>query len=316
MENKKIIAITGATGAQGGGLARAILNDSNSEFTVRALTRNPDSDKAKALADAGAEVVKADIDDYESLRKALDGAYGAYFVTFFWDHFSPEKEKEEVKRMAKAAKETGLQHVIWSTLEDTREFVPLDDDRMPTLMEKYKVPHFDAKGESNKFFKESEVPTTYFLASFYWENMIYFGQGPQKAEDGKYVLALPMADKKLAGIAAEDIGRCAYGIFKKGKDYIGKTVGVAGDQLSGYEMAELFSKTLGKEVVYKDISPESYRNLGFPGAEDMGNMYQFYRDFEDEVSGIRSVEEARNLNPSLKSFKEWLQENKDKIIKD
>jgi uncharacterized protein YbjT (DUF2867 family) len=241
MEAKKIIAITGATGAQGGGLAWTILNDKNSEFSVRALTRDPDSDKAKALANAGAEVVKADINDYENLRKALDGAYGAYFVTFFWEHFSPEKEKEHAQNMAKAAKEAGLQHVIWSTLEDTRDFVPLDDDRRPTLMDNYKVPHFDAKGEANKFFEEAGVPTTYFLASFYWENMIYFGQGPQKNQEGNYILALPMADKKLAGIAAEDIGKCAYGIFKKGKEYIGKTVGVAGDQLTGNEMAELLS---------------------------------------------------------------------------
>lgn len=313
MENKKVIAITGATGAQGGGLAWAILNDKNSDFAVRALTRNPGSEKAKALSDAGAEVVKADIDDYDSLKKALEGSYGAFFVTFFWEHFSPEKEKEEARNMAKAAKETGLKHVIWSTLEDTREFVPLDDDRMPTLMENYKVPHFDAKGESNAYFNEYGVPTTFLLASFYWENLIYFGQGPQKTADESYALSYPMADKRLAGISADDIGKCAYGIFKKGNEYIGKTVGIAGDHLSGEEMADLLSQMLKKKVVYNNMEPETFRNLGFPGAEDLGNMYQFYRDFEEEVSQIRSVEEAKKLNPSLKNFEEWLQENKDRI---
>ena len=150
MPQKKIITVFGATGAQGGGLAHAILNDKNSEFAVRAVTRNPQSDKAKELAALGAEVVSADIDDKESMQRALQGAYGAYFVTFYWAHFSPEKEYNEACSMAQAAKEAGLKHVIWSTLEDTRIWVPLDDDRMPTLMGKYKVPHFDAKGEADK----------------------------------------------------------------------------------------------------------------------------------------------------------------------
>ena len=171
MSSKKIITVFGATGAQGGGLVRAILNDPNSEFAVRAVTRDPNSDKAKELAKRGAEVIAADIDDPASMQKALEGAYGAYFVTFYWTHFSPEKEIAEAENMAKAAKATGIQHAIWSTLEDTRNWVPLNDDRMPTLMEKYKVPHFDGKGEGDKFFKDLGVPTTYLRASFYWDNL-------------------------------------------------------------------------------------------------------------------------------------------------
>lgn len=91
MSQKKIITVFGATGAQGGGVAHAILRDPNSEFAVRAVTRNPGSDKAKELARLGAEVVSADIDDKQSIRKALEGAYGAYLVTFFWDHFPLKK---------------------------------------------------------------------------------------------------------------------------------------------------------------------------------------------------------------------------------
>ena len=88
---KKIITVFGATGAQGGGLCHAILNDAASEFSVRAVVRDPNSDKAKALKAAGAELAKGDIDDKNSVLKALEGAYGAYFVTFFWAHFSAEK---------------------------------------------------------------------------------------------------------------------------------------------------------------------------------------------------------------------------------
>ncbi|WP_266205893.1 NmrA/HSCARG family protein [Pontibacter kalidii] len=313
MPEKKIITVFGATGAQGGGVARAILEDSNSEFAVRAVTRNPDSDKAKELAAMGAEVVKADIDDKESMKRALDGAYGAYLVTFFWAHFSPEKEYEEAKSMAEAAKEAGLEHVIWSTLEDTRKWVPLDDDRMPTLQEKYKVPHFDAKGEADNFFTDLGVPTSFLRASFYWDNFIYFGMGPKKGDDGKYYLTLPMGDKKMAGIASEDIGKCAYGIFKRGKEMIGKTVGVAGDQLTGQEMAQAMTKALGQDVTYNSISPETYRGFGFPGADDLGNMFQFYRDFDQVCNSVRNVNFSKELNPELKSFDSWLAENGKRI---
>jgi uncharacterized protein YbjT (DUF2867 family) len=311
--SKKIITVFGATGAQGGGLAHAILADKNSEFAVRAVTRDINSDKAKQLADLGAEVVSADIDDKQSLVKVLQGAYGAYFVTFFWAHFSPEKEISEAKNMAEAAKEAGIQHAIWSTLEDTRKWVPLDDDRMPTLHGKYKVPHFDAKGESDKYFTEAGVPVTFLRASFYWDNFIYFGSGPKKGPDGKLYLTFPLDDKKMAGIASEDIGKAAYGIFKKGKEMIGKTVGVAGEHLTGTEMASAMSKALGKEIIYNNVSPETFRGYGFPGSDDLGNMFQFYRDFDDVCNNVRDVKLSRELNPELKSFDQWLGE-KGKLI--
>ena len=310
---KKIIVVFGATGAQGGGLAYAILNDKNSEFAVRAVTRDPSSDKAKALAALGAEVVAADIDDIDSVTGALQGAYGAYFVTFFWDHFSPEKEYEQAKNFANAANAAGLKHLIWSTLEDTRKWVPLNDDRMPTLHGKYKVPHFDAKGEADHLFTDKGLPVTFMRASFYWDNLIYFGSGPKKGPDGKLYITFPMDDKKMAGIASEDIGKCAYGIFKKGKSLLGKTVGIAGEQLTGKEMAEALTKALGQEVGYNNVTPETYRGFGFPGADDLGNMFQFYRDFDEVCNGVRDVKFSRELNPELKSFETWLSENAQRI---
>jgi uncharacterized protein YbjT (DUF2867 family) len=313
MSDKKIIAVVGATGAQGGGLVRAILNDPGGGFIARAITRDVNSDKARALAKAGAEVVAADIDDEASLSAALKGAYGAYFVTFFWAHFSPEREKAEIRSMAAAAKAAGLKHVIWSTLEDTRQWVPLSDDRMPTLMGEYKVPHFDAKGESNKVFTELGVPTTFLFTSFYWDNLIHFGMGPKKGPDGKLTLTMPMADKKLAGMAAEDIGKCAYGIFKKGSEYIGKSVGIAGEHLTGKQMADALSVALGQDVYYNPVSPQMYRSFGFPGAEDLGNMFQFYCDFEQIFCAARNLDLSRALNPALQTFETWLAENKSHI---
>ncbi len=313
MADKKIIAVVGATGAQGGGLVRAIMNDAGGGFTARALTRDVNSDKAKALAKLGAEVVAADVDDLESLKKAFAGAHGAFCVTFFWAHMSPEKETAEAAAMAQAAKHAGHQHVIWSTLEDARELVPLTDSRMPTLMGKYKVPHFEGKAEGNKEFTKLGVPTTILLTSFYWDNFIYFGLGPKKGPDGKLAITFPMGDKKLPGIAAEDIGKCANAIFKKGREYIGKTVGIAGEHLNGAQMAASFTKTLGQEVRYNDVPPEVYRRFGFPGAEDMGNMFQYKRDFNEAFCGARKPEVARALNPSMLTFDRWLVQNKARI---
>src|SRR3954468_8260089 len=275
MPEKKIIAVVGATGAQGGGLVRAILADRNGPFTVRAITRKPDSDKAQALRGQGAEVVVADADDEASLERAFAGAYGVFALTNFWEHFSPERELAQARNQAQAAKNAGVQHVIWSTLKDTRRWVPLSDDRMPTLMGKYKVPHFDAKGEADNIFRELGVPTTFLLTSFYWENFVYFGMGPKKGPDGKLAITLPMGDAKLPSMAAEDIGKCAYGIFRKGAEYIGKTVGIAAEHLSGAQFASAFTRALGQEVVYNAVAPDVYRALGFPGADDLGNMFQF-----------------------------------------
>jgi uncharacterized protein YbjT (DUF2867 family) len=313
MAGKKVIAVAGATGAQGGGLVRAILSDPSGGFAARALTRNPESEKARELAKLGADVVAVNVDDEASLERAFRGAHGAYCVTFFWEHFSPDRERAQALAMAKAAKRAEVAHTVWSTLEDTRLRVPLDDDRMPTLLGSYKVPHFDAKGESDRFFTEQGVPTTFLLTSFYWDNFIHFGMGPKKGPDGVLAVTLPMGDRKLPGIAAEDIGRCAYGIFRRGAEHVGKTVGIAGEHLTGAEMAAAFSKALGREVRYNAVDPAVYRSFGFPGAEDLGNMFQYKRDFETEFCAARSVAFSRSLNPSLQTFDAWLARNKGRI---
>lgn len=313
MNEKKIIAVVGATGAQGGGLAKAILSDPESGFTVRAITRDVNSDKAKALADMGAEVVSADIDDIAQVRKAFEGAHGAYCVTFFWAHMQPQKEYDEAKIMAQAAKDAGVKHTIWSTLEDTRLSIPLEDNRMPTQMGKYKVSHFDAKGEADHFFVDANIPVTFLLTSFYYENFIYFGMGPKKGPDGKYYITFPLGKRRMSAIAAEDIGKCAFGIFKRGNDLTGKRVGIAGEHLTGDEMASSFTKALGTEVLYNAVSADTYRSFGFPGADELGNMFQYYHDFSDEFSGRRELKFARTLNPELQTFEQWLMKNKNMI---
>jgi uncharacterized protein YbjT (DUF2867 family) len=305
-QGQKIIAVVGATGAQGGGLVRSILADPGGEFTVRAVTRDPSSAQSRALAQAGAEVVQADLADTAAVARAFDGAYGAYCVTFFWNHMSPDQERAEARSLAAAARAAGLQHVIWSTLEDSRQWIKLDDPRMPTLQGHYKVPHFDVKGESDEYFRASGVPTTYLLTSFYWDNLIHFGMGPKAGPDGRLYFALPMGDRPLPGIAAEDIGRCAHGIFRRGRELCGQRVGIAGEHLTGAQMAAALTRALGREVVHQHVPFEVYRSLGFPGADDLGNMFQFNHDCSDDFCRARSIEFARALNPRLQTFADWL----------
>ena len=312
MADPKVIAVVGAIGAQGGGLVRAIQGDQAGGLRARVITRKPTSSKAKELLKLGAEVVAADLDDQSSLEQAFSGVSGAFCVTNYWEHFSPERELAQAANMARAAKDAGVPHVIWSTLEDTRRWVPLNDDRMPTLMGKYKVPHFDAKGEADQIFKDL-VPSTCLLTSFYWENFIYFGAGPKPGPDGTLALTYPLGDKKLPGIAVEDIGKCAYAIFKRGREFIGKTVGIAGEHLSGSEMAAALTRALGREVRYNDVAPEVYRGFGFPGADDLGNMFQFKRDFNEAFRGARNPDFARSLNPAMQTLDQWLARNKDRI---
>ena len=313
MSEQKIIAVVGATGAQGGGLVRAILADPERRFAVRAITRDPDSEKARALAAAGAEVVAGDADVPASLDAAFAGAYGAFLVTNFWEHMSTEREIAQATALARATKTAGVEHVVWSTLEDTRTSVPLSDERMPTLRDKYNVPHFDAKGEADAVFVSEQVPVTWLKVAFYWENFIYFGQGPHTSPDGSLVLALPLGGGKLPGIAVGDVGKVVYGIFTTGTSMVGQTVGIAGETLSGPELADGFAKHLGRPVTFYDMPFDDYRALGFPGADDMGNMYQWQAILADEFLGLRSVDTARALNPALLTFDAWLTANATQI---
>lgn len=312
MTDKKIIAVVGATGQQGGGLARAILDDPDGTFTVRALTRNPDSPAARALANRGAQVVRADLDDENSLHAALEGAYGAYFVTAFWEYNDVAREHVQARAMANAAKAAGLQHVIWSTLPDTRDHIPLDDDRAPTLNDKYKVPHFDGKAEANRFFLDAGVPTTFLSTTFFFESFIDFFR-PARGEDGTLALNLPMADRKLPGIAAEDVGRTAFGIFQRGTELAGQTVEISGENLTGEQYAAAFGKELGEDVVYQALPLEVVRQLPMPAADDLANMFFFYAEHEKAFAGVRNPDEVRKLNPRLQDFATWLAAHRGKF---
>ena len=304
---KPVIAVIGATGAQGGGLARAILNDAARRFALRALTRKPDGAAARALAAQGAEVVAADLDDEDSLVRAFTGAHGVYAVTNFWEHFSPERELAQAGNIARAARRAAVKHVIWSTLEDTRRRVPLSDPRLPTLMGRYKVPHFDAKGEADGLF--AALPATLLATSFYWDNLVHFGMGPRRDAAGKLTFVLPMRDRPLPGIAVEDIGPVAFALFANRERAVGQAIGIAGEHLTGGQMAAELARALGEPVQHVSPTFAEYAASGFPGAADLANMFHYKHDFNAEYCAARPVVLTRALHPGLQTFRQWLAKN-------
>ena len=315
MTEQKVIAVVGATGQQGGGLARAILDTAGGEFACRALTRNPTSDAARALSDRGAEVVQADLDDEASLTRAFEGAYGAYCMTNFFEHFSADKELEQAANLARAVKAAGIRHAIWSTTEDSRDLVPVDDDRLPAVEGTYRVPHWDGKAQGNRFFAESGVPTTFVRLSMFWENFITPGapQMPQRDPDGVLAITMPAGDAKLPGIAAEDVGRCAYGVFKAGDEFVGKTVGLAAEHLTAAQLVAGLSGALGETVRYNDIPLEALRAVPVPGVDAVANMFQIIRENNEAYCAHYDVSLSRSLNPQLQTFAEWLAANKHRL---
>jgi uncharacterized protein YbjT (DUF2867 family) len=307
----KVIAVVGATGAQGGGLARAILDDPQGGYSCRAVTRDPGSDIARDLIARGAEVVRADLDDESSLIDAFQGTHGAYCMTNFFEHFSADKELEQAGNLANAVKSAGVSHAIWSTQPDSRDWVPLEANHLPTLQGRYKVPHWDAKAEANRFFIESGVPTTFLHLPTFWDNFVRPGapQRPQRGPDGVLAIMAPLGDMKLPGIAAEDIGRCAYGIFKNGPESAGKTVGVASEHLTGAEFAARLSEALGEQVRFRHVPVEVLRESMLPGADLVANMFQLIRENLDSYCAHYDVALSRSLNPRLQSLTGWLAAN-------
>ena len=148
---------------------------------------------------------------------------------------------------------------------------------------------------------------TIFLLGIFGEIFTTTQGGPGSAST-----TLPYMIFKQA-IAAKDIGACAYGVFRRGAELVGKHVGICGDQLTGDEMAAAMARVFGRPVKYNEISPATYRGFGFPGADDLGNMFQYKRDFEREFCGARDLALSRALNPHLLGFEAWLAQNKDQI---
>jgi uncharacterized protein YbjT (DUF2867 family) len=310
---KPVIAVTGATGHQGGGLVDAVLADPESPYAVRALTRRPESEAARALADRGVEVVAVDMEDAASLAAAFDGAAAAFCVTFFWETMSPEVESRQAEALATAVRIAAVPHVVWSTLPDTRHRFPLDSTEMPTIDGRYKVPHFDAKADANAFFVASGRPTTFINAAFYYDNFINFGVEPRRNADDTLVLDLPLGDGRLPMIAGRDVGHVAYGVIRAGSPLFGADIDVLGEHLTGQGIADALAAAFGEPVLYQPAGLAAYRAAGFPGAVELAGQYQYFSAETERYARVHRSGESRLLAPDLQTFPQWLARNASAI---
>lgn len=298
--SRPVIAVVGATGAQGGGLVRALLRDPWQRYRVRALTRQPAARAARALAQAGADVMHADLDRPGTLAAALAGIDGLFAVTDFWAHFSPERELRQAAQLAAAAAAASVRHVIWSTQEDTRP----DDGP-------WCVPPMDAKGQADAFFRG--LPTTYLLPSFYWDNFIHLGLHPLRDASGVLQWSLPLGGARLCGIAAEDIGHCVAELFVQGEGAVGERVGLAAEQLTGAQMAQVLTQVLEEPVHYRAVSPEDFGRQPFPGAAELARMFAWQQREQAAYCAARAPQVARALHPGLQGFAQWAQSRADAL---
>ena len=293
MSNKPTILVTGATGAQGGSVARALLKSNN--FHVRCLTRNPLSDQAIILAAAGAEVIAGDLNDTASLKAAMHDCYGVFGVTNFWEHF--EEEYQQGKNLTDAVKQSSIKHFVFSTLPD---YYKLSGQTLG-------VPHCDLKASLETYTKSLGIPATFIHVAFYYENFLSFF--PPTADDNvEYYFGFAQGDTKLAMASVEDTGGVVASVFDHREVYTGRTVGVVGEDRTCTEYAAAMSKALEHTVHYAYIPREIFAAYGFPGAEELANMFEVQRLFIPE----RSIDliESYGLNPAMQRFEDWLLKNK------
>ncbi|XP_036593387.1 nmrA-like family domain-containing protein 1 [Trichosurus vulpecula] len=294
MADKKLVVVFGATGAQGGSVAKTLLEDGT--FKVRAVTRNPQQKAAEHLKNQGAEVVQGDQDDEKSLEPALAGAYATFIVTNYWENLNQEQEIKQGKLLADLSKHLGLSYVIYSGLENVKK---LTGGQLV-------VRHFDGKGEVEEYFRALGVPMISVRLPCYFENLLTYFL-PQKAPDGNgYLLSLPMGDVPMDGMSVADLGPVVLSLLKSPEEYVGRNIGLSTCKRTATEYASLVSKYSGKTVHDAKTSPEDYEKLGFPGAQDLANMFRFYAMNPD-----RDVELTLKLNPKARTLEQWLDQHKE-----
>lgn len=290
------ILVLGATGAQGGSVARNLL--ARGGFAVRAFTRNVDSPAAQALRELGAETVQGDLDDPTSITAALEGCYGVFGVTNFWEHF--DKEAAQGRNLVRAVADSGIEHFVFSTLP------PIEKATGGAL----RSPHFDLKAEHEDYARSLGIPATFIHVPFYYENFLAFFP-PRPAGDGTYQFGFPQGDTPLAAMSVEDVGLIVAAVFEQPETYLGKVLKVAGDELPAAGYAEVLSRHSGATIRYAYVPRETFAALGFPGAEDLADMFEFYR--LHMPSRLADIATWRAIAPELQSFDTWAARNEAKL---
>ena len=274
----RTVLVTGATGKQGGAVARHLLDKG---WSVRALTRDATKPAALALAEAGAEVTQGDMDKPGTIRAAMQGAVGVYSVQNTWE-VGPEREIAEGKGMADLVKELGIERFVYSSVGGAER--------------KTGIPHFDSKWVIEEYIRGIGLPVAILRPVFFMEN--FNGPGLKDAiMDGK----LPMAmrpDKPLAMVSVDDIGAFAAMAFERPDEFVGKAIELAGDNLTMPGVAALFSKAMGKHVEHIEVPIEELRKQN----PDYAQMFEWFNSagYEPDLTTLRKI------HPKLKTLADWL----------
>ncbi|KAF9510661.1 hypothetical protein BS47DRAFT_1347594 [Hydnum rufescens UP504] len=287
---KKIVAVVGSTGTQGGGVARALLKEGT--FAVRALTRNVDSKKAQDLKALGAEVVAADLEDVESLKIAFKGAWAVFGVTDFWSLYGIHKgnqreaqahEEQHGRNLVDAAEAEGVQHFVWSTLPH---------------IEPYLVSHFESKVTVADYLRSKQVPFSLILTSFYYSNLITHGF--LRKDGDEFVVELPIpSTSKIASFDPDETGSWVLLALKS--EPTGKTYSAYGESLSAQEHADTLSRVSGKTVRVTEVSPEIFNTKE---GEDEWWLQFTMKAFHDGLY-VQDYRKSREENPNAKTFEEF-----------
>lgn len=294
---KRTILVTGATGAQGGSVARALIKQNI--FRVRILTRNESSPRAVALQDAGAELAVGDFDDVESLYTAMHGAYGVFGVTDYDEHH--EKEIIHGKKLIDAVKRQGIKHFVYSASPNYHKLSKGERS----------VPQCDIKAQLQEYTKSLAIPASFVHIAFYYENFLNLFPLQQDKHRNLH-FGFPQGNAKLAMASVNDLGGVVAAIFNHPVEYIGRTVGVVGEERTCAEYAQIMSKVLDKNVYYHHVPRDIFIGFDFPQAEKWADVFEVQR--LHEVNHLIDIIESYGLNPAMQSFSSWLECNKERIL--
>jgi uncharacterized protein YbjT (DUF2867 family) len=274
----RMILVSGATGRQGGAVARELLERG---FGVRALTRDPEKPEAKDLADRGAEVVGGDLDDRSSLERVLEGVHGVFSVQNFWET-GYKREVQQGTNLADAAKGAGVTQLVYSSVGSAHRETGLA--------------HFESKWEVEEHVRGSGVPYTILRPVFFMQNREVFGR--DQILGG--TLAQPLdPNKPFQTVAVEDIGVFAAMAFEDPEEWIGREVDLAGDEMTMPEYAEMFSRVIGREVNFYQVPWDLFEQAA---GEEPYRIYTWFNDYGYEAD----IDALREEHPGLVSFERHL----------
>jgi uncharacterized protein YbjT (DUF2867 family) len=272
------ILVTGATGQQGGAVIRHLKGRG---FRVRALTRDPNSEKARLLSREGFELVQGDMEDRASLAAALKDSYGVFAMATPFEQ-GMDHEVAQGIALGDAAKAAGVRHYVYSSVGAA------DRDTG--------IPHFVTKARIEEHLRSLDLPLTILRPVWFFEN---FGSFAMQPADGGYLISMPLSsDRTLQGIAVDDVAAFVVTAFGQPEEWIGREIELAGDELTLPQYADLMSRTLGHQVRYQQVSIDTVRDQN----EDFAKMYEFF-----ERQGYQAdIPALRRLYPGLQTFEQWL----------